>query len=125
MQIINIWVNGCFDVLHIGHIELLKYAKSLGIKLIVGIDTDERVKAAKGPQRPFNNLQERKRFLESIRYVDQVVSYSTDEELELNLKENKIDVMVIGSDWKGKRVIGEKIVKKVVVPGRLVNFVVK
>lgn len=122
MQTTNIWVNGCFDILHIGHIELLKYAKSLGNRLTVGIDTDDRVKQSKGPSRPFNNLQDRKNFLESIRYVDAVVSYSTDKELEYELKENKIDVMVIGSDWKNKRVVGEKVVKKVVFFDRIGEY---
>ena len=50
----TVWTNGCFDVLHRGHIELFKYAKSLGDYLVVGIDTDERVKASKGSSRPFN-----------------------------------------------------------------------
>ena len=119
MQTTNIWVNGCFDILHVGHIELLKYAKSLGDALIVGIDSDDRIRLSKGPSRPFNSLEDRKRFLESIRHVDRVVSYSTDEGLETQLKKNKIDIMVIGSDWKGKRVVGEKIVKKVVFFDRI------
>jgi D-beta-D-heptose 7-phosphate kinase/D-beta-D-heptose 1-phosphate adenosyltransferase len=119
MQTTNIWVNGCFDILHVGHIELLKYAKSLGSVLIVGIDSDDRIRSSKGPNRPFNGLKNRKRFLESIRYVDRVVSYSSDIELEKQLSKNKIDIMVIGSDWKGKKVVGEKIVKKVVFFDRI------
>ena len=119
MPTTNIWVNGCFDILHIGHIELLKYAKSLGHRLIVGIDTDERIKESKGPHRPFNKLQDRKKFLESIRYVDKVVQYSSDQELKDNLKNNNIEIMVIGSDWQGKRVVGEKVVKKVVFFDRI------
>ena len=55
----TVWTNGCFDVLHRGHIELFKYAKSLGDYLVVGIDTDERVKASKGSSRPFNTLEDR------------------------------------------------------------------
>ena len=119
MQTTNIWVNGCFDVLHVGHIELLKYAKSLGNSLIVGIDSDDRIRLSKGPHRPFNRLEDRKRFLESIRYVDRVVSYSSDEQLQKQLKINKIDTMVIGSDWRGKRIVGEKVVKKVVFFDRI------
>jgi D-beta-D-heptose 7-phosphate kinase/D-beta-D-heptose 1-phosphate adenosyltransferase len=77
-----IWTNGCFDVLHRGHIELLKYAKSLGDWLVVGIDTDERVKNSKGESRPFNNIEDRVAMLESIKYVDEVVVFDTDCELE-------------------------------------------
>ena len=55
----TVWTNGCFDVLHRGHIEMLKYAKSLGDKLIVGLDTDDKVRLAKGPNRPFNTLEDR------------------------------------------------------------------
>ena len=56
----HIWVNGCFDILHKGHIELFKHAASLGDRLIVGIDTDERVRVAKGPSRPINSVEDRK-----------------------------------------------------------------
>ncbi len=108
-----IWTNGCYDVLHRGHVELFKYAASLGTKLIVGIDTDERVAAAKGPSRPFNNLEDRKFLLRSIRYIEEVYEYSSDAELENLLVENGVDTMVIGSDWEGKGVIGEKLVKNI------------
>ena len=59
MQTTNIWVNGCFDVLHVGHIELLNFAKSQGTHLIVGIDSDSRVKLMKGANRPFNTEKDR------------------------------------------------------------------
>lgn len=122
MQITNVWVNGCFDVLHRGHIELLEYARSLGDSLVVGIDTDERVKTNKGPFRPFNDLNDRKYFLESIRHVDKVVPYSTDGELENHLIENNIQVMVIGSDWKGKRVVGQQHCKQLVFFDRIGDY---
>jgi len=63
----KVWVNGTFDVLHIGHIRLLEFAHKYG-KLRVGVDTDERVKSFKGDSRPFNTLEDRIRFLESIKY---------------------------------------------------------
>jgi len=122
MQTINIWVNGCFDVLHRGHIELLQFAKSLGTKLVVGIDTDERVKSAKGSNRPFNNLADRKFFLEAIGCIDEVVCYGTDIELKNQLVKNNIDIMVIGSDWKNKPVVGKKLVKKVVFFDRIGEY---
>ena len=108
-----IWTNGCYDVLHRGHVELFKYAASLGAKLIVGIDTDERVSAAKGSNRPFNNLEDRKFLLQSIRYIDEVYEYSSDAELENLLVVNNVDTMVIGSDWEGKDVVGKKVVKNI------------
>jgi D-beta-D-heptose 7-phosphate kinase/D-beta-D-heptose 1-phosphate adenosyltransferase len=108
-----IWTNGCFDVLHRGHIELLKYAKSLGDWLVVGIDTDERVKSSKGESRPFNNIEDRVAMLESIKYVDEVVVFDTDCELEDKVLLSNADVMVVGSDYKDKEVIGSRHVQQV------------
>lgn len=119
---LNVWVNGCFDILHRGHIELLKFAKSQGDILIVGIDTDERVKQSKGEKRPFNNVEDRKIFLESIRYVDKVVVFGSDKDLEQHLTDNKIDVMIIGSDWKGKQIVGEHLSKKIIFFDRIGEY---
>ncbi len=102
----NIFVNGTFDILHRGHLELLNYAKSLGDYLCVGIDTDERVKEKKGPTRPIHSQDERKFFLENLKAVDEVKLFSSDEELEGLVKSFKPDIMVVGSDWKDKSVIG-------------------
>lgn len=102
-----IWTNGCFDVLHRGHIELFKYAKSLGSELYVGIDSDEKVKLDKGSSRPFNNLEDRVTMLESIKYIDKVFVFESADHLEFLIESITPDVMVIGSDWKGKPVIGE------------------
>ena len=66
----KVWTNGCFDILHIGHLKMLEYAKSKGDYLVVGIDTDARVKQLKGEDRPFNNEDDRKNFLLSIKFVD-------------------------------------------------------
>ena len=117
----NIWTNGCFDILHIGHVAMLEYAASLGDTLVVGIDTDSRVKKAKGEARPINCSQDRKKFLEAIRFVDKVVEFETDEELRQHLIDNKIDIMVVGSDWKEKRVIGQEVVKNVEFFDRIGN----
>ena len=103
-----IWTNGCFDILHVGHIELFKYAKSLGSKLYVGIDSDEKVKLDKGDDRPFNKLADRIKVLESIKYIDKVVSFSTPARLENLVKEYKPHVLIVGSDWRNKTVIGEQ-----------------
>ncbi len=108
----KIFVNGCFDIVHRGHIELFKYAKTLGNFLIVAIDSDERVKNMKGDKRPINNQQDRKFFLESIKYIDKVVIFHSEEELESCVSMYEPDIMIVGSDYKGKRVIGSEFAKQ-------------
>ena len=113
----KVFVNGTFDLLHRGHIELLNYSKKIGEDLIndpighsnyvcVGIDTDDRVRQMKGPTRPIHNQEERKFFLENLKAVDEVRFFSNDAELEGLVKSFKPDIMVVGSDWKEKSVIG-------------------
>ena len=102
----TIFVNGTFDLLHRGHLELLNYAKSLGDYVCVGIDTDDRVRQMKGPTRPIYNQNERKFFLENLKAVDEVRFFSNDSELEGLVKSVKPDIMIVGSDWKDKSVIG-------------------
>lgn len=109
----KIWVNGTFDVMHIGHIRLLQYAASLG-EVRVGIDTDERVKRLKGETRPFNNLGERIEFLSSLKFVKDIVTFTTDEDLEKHILNYKPDIMVKGSDWKGQNIIGGRYVSKII-----------
>ena len=101
----RIVVNGTFDIIHPGHLALLNYAKSLGDFLIVAIDADERVKQLKGSSRPINNQYERKLLLENLRAVDQVQVFSSNEELVDIIK--NCAIMVKGSDYKGKSVLGE------------------
>ena len=113
-------VNGTFDILHVGHIKLLEYAKSLGVHLTVAIDTDRRIKTKKGLSRPINNEFERKTMLESLKSVDRVVVFDTDEEL-IDLVKNS-DIMVKGSDYKGKSVIGETYCKKVIYYDRIEGY---
>jgi len=103
-----VWTNGCFDVLHRGHLEMFKYAKSCGDKLIVGIDSDEKVKRDKGIRRPVNNAEDRKFILECIEYVDKVIIFNSRAELKENIKKLQPDIMVIGSDWRGKEIVGEE-----------------
>jgi D-beta-D-heptose 7-phosphate kinase/D-beta-D-heptose 1-phosphate adenosyltransferase len=98
-------VNGTFDVIHPGHLALLNYARSLGDFLIVAIDTDERVRQLKGQYRPINNQQERKILLENLKSVDQVEIFGSDLELVSIIRQ--CDIMVKGSDYRGKSVIGE------------------
>jgi len=109
----KVWVNGTFDVLHIGHIKLLEFASQFG-KLRVGIDTDKRVKELKGEDRPFNNQDDRKKMLESIKYVDEVVLFNSREELINSVKEYKPNVMVVGDDYKGEKVFGSEYAEKLI-----------
>lgn len=108
----KIWVNGTFDILHIGHIKLIQYASSLGV-LRVGIDTDERVKEKKGIDRPFNTLNDRLEFLSAIKGVHSVVSFNSDRGLEEKIKEWDTDVMVIGDDYNYSTIIGVEYVPKI------------
>ena len=117
-----VWTNGCFDVLHRGHIELFKYAKSLGSKLYVGIDSDEKVRKDKGDGRPFNNVQDRKEVLESIKYIDGVFVFDSTQGLEDLVNIVGASKLVIGSDWKGKTVVGEQHVEEVVFFDRIEGY---
>jgi|TARA_R110000744_G_scaffold97115_5_gene187746 rfaE bifunctional protein nucleotidyltransferase chain/domain len=117
-----VWTNGCFDVLHRGHIEMFKFAKSLGDQLIVGLDTDEKVKAAKGEGRPFNVLEDRQYLVSSVRYVDKTVSFKSRKELEGLIENINPDILVVGSDWEGKSVVGAEYAKEVVFFPRINGY---
>ena len=108
----KVWTNGCFDILHRGHIELFKYAKSLGDKLIVGVDSDEKIKLDKGKDRPINYIGDRIEILKAIKYIDEVVWFVSTGHLRTTIGIHKPDIMVIGSDWKGKDVIGQEHAKE-------------
>jgi D-beta-D-heptose 7-phosphate kinase/D-beta-D-heptose 1-phosphate adenosyltransferase len=118
----NVFVNGTFDILHRGHLELLNYTKSLGDFLLVGIDSDDRVKEKKGPTRPIYNQEERKFFLENLKSVDSVDIFSSDNDLESIIKSFKPDIMVVGSDWKGKPVIGSHYAAKLIFFDRIGDY---
>ena len=118
----KVFVNGTFDLLHTGHLQLLNFAKSHGDYLIVGIDTDDRVKEKKGPTRPVYNQEERAFFLRMLKPVDQVEMFSSDEELEALIKGFQPDIMIVGSDWKGKSVIGSYYASKLIFFDRIEEY---
>jgi len=100
----TVFTNGCFDVLHRGHFELLKYCKTLG-HVVVGLNTDYSVKLNKGPDRPFFNQEDRKFMLESCKYVDEVIFF--DEKTPLNLlKRVKPVILVKGGDYDPNEIVG-------------------
>ena len=104
-----VFTNGCFDLLHIGHVSYLEEAKKLGDVLIVGINTDASVKKLKGPSRPIQNENDRCAILAALKAVDHTVLFS--EETPLNLiKKIKPDVLVKGGDWKIEQIVGSDFV---------------
>jgi D-beta-D-heptose 7-phosphate kinase/D-beta-D-heptose 1-phosphate adenosyltransferase len=110
----KVWVNGTFDVLHVGHIKLLEFAAKYGI-VRVGIDSDLRIKQLKGESRPINTLVDRVYFLKSIKFVDSVVGFNTDEGLIQQIKFWEPDYMRIGSDYENKNIIGREFIKEEVI----------
>ena len=118
----KVFVNGTFDLLHRGHIELLNYARKQGGHVCVGIDTDDRVREKKGPTRPIFDQEERKYFLENLKAVDEVRFFSNDAELEGLVKSYQPDIMIVGSDWKGKEVVGSQYAKEVRFFDRLGDY---
>jgi len=110
-----VFTNGCFDILHTGHFELLAEAKSLGGKLIVGINSDESVRRFKGPKRPINNVNKRKKQLELLPWVDEVVVFDEDTPYRL-IKEVVPHVIVKGGDYTVEQVVGHDLADVHLVP---------
>jgi len=119
----KVMVNGTFDIVHRGHIEMLNYAKSLGDYLLVAIDTDRRVKELKGEQRPINNQWDRLFMLDNLRSVDSVRIFDSKEELISIMETYKPDVYVKGSDWKSDRPsLAEQYCKQVIYYDRVGDY---
>lgn len=118
----KIWMNGCFDVLHHGHFKLIQYAASFGGEVIIGIDSDERVKKMKGEGRPFHSESERAFNLKQIKGVDTVVVFNSNEMLRELLERYSPDKFIIGSDYVGKEIIGQEFAKQIVIFNRLDKF---
>jgi D-beta-D-heptose 7-phosphate kinase/D-beta-D-heptose 1-phosphate adenosyltransferase len=108
----KIFVNGTFDILHPGHMALFEYAKQQGDYLLVAIDADSRVKQFKGDSRPINNQETRKRMLECVKFIDEVSIFDSDESLTNTVKNYSPDLMIVGSDYRNKRVIGSEHAKE-------------
>jgi D-beta-D-heptose 7-phosphate kinase/D-beta-D-heptose 1-phosphate adenosyltransferase len=116
----QIIVNGTFDIVHSGHLALLNYARSLGDYLIVAIDSDRRVKELKGADRPVNTQAERQELLSNLRSVNEVRIFDSDQELVDIIAECAI--MVKGSDYRGRPIVGQHVIPDIVFFERIHGF---
>jgi len=109
---VRVWVNGSFDILHIGHLRMLEYASLFG-EVRVGVDTDERIREKKGNDRPYNTLEDRVEFLYGLKYITDVVTFDSDMELIERIREYGPDMMVIGDDYNYDSIIGREYIPEI------------
>lgn len=113
---IIVFTNGCFDIIHPGHIKVFKEASKLGDKLVVGVNSDNSIKRLKGKNRPVNTLEDRIIVLQSIRFIDEVIPFDDDTPIKL-IKKIRPNIIVKGGDYSAEEVVGNKIAEKVhIVP---------
>jgi len=105
-----VFTNGCFDLLHVGHIRYLREAKRMGDLLVVGINTDDSVRRLKGPSRPVQPEQDRAEILAALECVDYVVSFDQDTPIAV-IERLEPDVLVKGADWQVDRIVGREVVE--------------
>lgn len=105
-----VFTNGCFDIIHAGHVRYLQEAKSLGDLLIIGLNSDHSVKRLKGPQRPLHQEIDRAAVLCALRAVDYVVVFEQDTPYDL-IKNIKPNILVKGGDWQIEDIVGHDIVQ--------------
>ena len=110
-----VFTNGCFDILHRGHIEYLQQSRKLGDKLIVGVNSDESVRRLKGPDRPINNQEDRATALSALACVDDVYIFVEDTPIEL-IKKLQPDIITKGGDYKPEEVVGNDLADVVILP---------
>lgn len=106
-----VFTNGCFDILHLGHVDYLEKARELGDKLVLGLNTDDSVSRFKGPERPIQSQNSRAHVLASLQFIDLVVFFNEDTPLNL-ISELAPDVLVKGSDYLAENIVGADVVKR-------------
>lgn len=117
-----VFTNGCFDILHVGHIKYMQEAAKLGDILIVGLNSDDSVRRLKGPERPINNQSDRAEMMAALEFVDYVVVFDEDTPYEL-IKKIQPDVLVKGGDYNPDNVVGRDIVEARGGKLKLIEFV--
>jgi D-beta-D-heptose 7-phosphate kinase/D-beta-D-heptose 1-phosphate adenosyltransferase len=118
----KIFITGCFDILHVGHLKLLQKANSLGNKIYLGIDSDKRVKKSKGIDRPINNEKDRLKMIQNLKIVKSAKIFHSDQGLINLIKLIKPDILMLGDDWKHKKIIGKELVKQIVFFKRINKY---
>ncbi len=109
-----VFTNGCFDILHAGHIEYLEKSKALGSKLIVGINSDNSVRKLKGSTRPINNQEDRKKMLEALRCVDEVIIFEEDTPYQL-ISRLRPNILTKGGDYSIDNIRSRSLVEEVII----------
>jgi D-beta-D-heptose 7-phosphate kinase/D-beta-D-heptose 1-phosphate adenosyltransferase len=110
-----VFTNGCFDILHVGHIRYLQASRALGSKLIVGINSDASVRRLKGADRPINSQEDRAEILRALACVDEVVIFDEDTPYDL-IRNLEPDIITKGSDYAEENVVGRDLAKVVIIP---------
>lgn len=106
-----VFTNGCFDILHPGHVDYLERARALGTHLVIGVNSDASVRRLKGPTRPINDEHSRSRVLAALDCVDQIVIFDEDTPWEL-IKKLRPQVLVKGGDWPVEQIVGRELVQE-------------
>jgi D-glycero-beta-D-manno-heptose 1-phosphate adenylyltransferase len=106
-----VFTNGCFDLLHLGHVDYLEKARQLGDKLVLGLNTDRSISSIKGPNRPLQDEMSRARVMASLLFVDAVVLFDSDTPLEL-IKAVQPDILVKGDDYSIEQIVGHDVVQQ-------------
>ena len=104
-----VFTNGCFDILHLGHLDYLEKSRNLGDKLVIGLNTDRSVSQLKGPNRPINNEYARARMLAAMSFVDLVIAFNEETPLEL-IQKVKPDILIKGKDYSIENIVGAEFV---------------
>lgn len=117
-----VFTNGCFDILHLGHVDYLEKARNLGDRLVVGLNTDASVSRYKGPDRPVQDERSRGRVISSLQFVDMVVLFDEDTPKDL-ISALVPDVLVKGSDYLAENIVGADVVKNAGGEVKTIDFV--